>query len=209
MDHSARSLVEWSAASRPKSGETVSGDAYLATHVGDTALIAVVDGLGHGTEAAEVANTAVAVVESHATESLSELVRWCHSALRGTRGVVMTLASIDCANGTLTWLGVGNVSAVLLRANPTHHRARDVREHLVLRGGVVGQKVPLVVPATLKVSSGDTLVIATDGIQWNAQNEALPRGNPDSMAQRLVDGSKPTDDALVVVARLCDPDDNR
>jgi serine phosphatase RsbU (regulator of sigma subunit) len=197
MDHASRSLIDWGAAVRPCAGETESGDGYLVTRTGTAALIAVVDGLGHGPEAAVAARTALAVIESHAGETLSELLRWCHAALRNTRGVVITLAAIDTRNGTLTWVGVGNVVGALVRA----HNGGS-RESLVLRGGVIGDRVTHVTPTTLPIFPGDTLVFATDGVRWDPHAGAVPTGKPDDVARRLLDqNASDTDDALVVVAR--------
>ena len=59
------------------------------------------------------------------------LTRW-HETLVRTRGVVMGLASFKAVEGTMTWVGVGNVRGLLLRATG----GRD--ESLLTRGGVVG-----------------------------------------------------------------------
>jgi len=47
-----------------------------------------------------------------------------------TRGVVLSLASIDPAHGMMTWLGVGNVQGVLMRANAKNGNGQ---ESLLLR----------------------------------------------------------------------------
>src|SRR5437773_929428 len=78
-------------------GETESGDLHLVKSVGSGVLAAVVDGLGHGAEAASAARAAVAVLERHAGESPLPLLQRCHRALIGTRGVVLSLAFFDGA----------------------------------------------------------------------------------------------------------------
>ena len=59
----------------------------------------------------------------------------CHEALRNTRGVVLSIVSVDLAHGSLRWLGVGNVRALVRRgsAAPGPESAE-----LLLRAGVVG-----------------------------------------------------------------------
>ena len=52
-----------------------------------------------------------------------ELDARCHDRLRATRGVVMSLASLDQERGILTWLGVGNVAGVVFRT-PVHSDQR-------------------------------------------------------------------------------------
>ena len=72
---------------------------------------------------------------SRASHSALLLMKLCHEALHTTRGAVLTLASFNGLDGTVTWLGVGNVDGVLLRADP---KAMPVREYVLLHGGVVG-----------------------------------------------------------------------
>jgi hypothetical protein len=143
-------------------GETESGDQFVAQSIPQGFLVAVVDGLGHGRRAAVVARTAVETVRGHAGESLVSLVERCHKGLRGTRGVVMSLASLSEQGQNLTWLGVGNVRGVLLHAAAGSHRRH---RSLLLRGGVVGYRLPPSLrPTTIPVGRGDTLVVATDGV---------------------------------------------
>ncbi len=71
--------------------------------------MAAVDGLGHGGAAADAAALTIATLENHPDEAPEALVRRCHQLLKGTHGVVMSLASIDAREGMMAWLGVGNV----------------------------------------------------------------------------------------------------
>ena len=50
-----------------------------------------------------------------------------------------SLASFDAAKSVVTWLSVGNVAGILI---PSHHGGERPRSHLVLRGGVVGARLP-------------------------------------------------------------------
>ncbi len=192
-------LLEWSVATRTISGEIECGDAHLVVESPGGALLAVVDGLGHGGEAAIAAREAVATLTRHADEPVVPLLQRCHGQLRATRGVVMTLASFREADATMTWLGVGNVEGLLLRANPA---AIPARESVLLRGGVVGYEIPPLRPATHRVAAGDTLVLATDGIR-SGFAEGLDIAAPprETAAGILARHAKDTDDALVLVAR--------
>src|SRR5512145_2579545 len=99
------------------SGYAESGDQYLVKDVPGGVLVAAIDGLGHGEKAAVAAKAAVATLEQYPQEPLPALVNRCHKRLIGTRGVVMSLALVDFTNRSLTWVGVGNVHGVLLRAD--------------------------------------------------------------------------------------------
>jgi hypothetical protein len=99
----------------------------------------------------------------------------------------------------MTWLGVGNVEGILLRADP---EAQPRREWLMLRGGLVGFDLPRLRPATLRISDGDTLCFATDGIQNGFAEELSVHEVPQRIADRILTRcAKGTDDALVLVAR--------
>src|SRR5438552_14842308 len=77
----APALIEWGVASLALPGEAESGDRHLVKPVGTGVLVAVVDGLGHGAEAASAAKAAVAALERHASESPVPLLERCHRAL--------------------------------------------------------------------------------------------------------------------------------
>jgi hypothetical protein len=161
--------------------------------------VAAIDGLGHGQDAAMAAKIAGATLEVYAGQSVIALVRHCHKALAQTRGVVMSLASIDTVDDTLTWLGIGNVAGVLCRADPA---AGPQKEDLLLRGGGVGYQLPHLSAALIPVARGDTLVFATDGVHSDF-GEGIALGEPPQhLADRLLAKyGKNTDDALVVVLR--------
>src|SRR2546427_31410 len=80
------SLLEWGVATLTLAGQLESGDLHLVREVGGGVLVAVVDGLGHGEEAAAAARLAVTTLDQFAPEPIASLVQRCHEALRGTRG---------------------------------------------------------------------------------------------------------------------------
>src|SRR2546428_5997731 len=113
-------LIEWGVATLALPGQAESGDLHLVKPVGSGVLVAVVDGLGHGAEAATAAQAAVAALERHATESPVALVERCHRALKGTRGAVMSVAVVARPERSMTWLGVRHVGGLLpYRDRPT------------------------------------------------------------------------------------------
>jgi negative regulator of sigma-B (phosphoserine phosphatase) len=192
-------LIEMGVAGRALDGQASSGDLYVVQPLPTGAFVAVVDGLGHGEEAAAVAARAVSALESHADESVIALVRRCHEALRGTRGAVMSLASFSARDNTMTWIGVGNVDGRLLRSRD---RRREAKESLLLRGGVVGVQLPPLGAAVLPVAIGDTLILATDGIHREFDRDVNLGASPQKVADSiLAEHRRPTDDALVLVCR--------
>jgi len=194
-------LIEWGVATLALPGEAQSGDLHLVKPVGTGVLVAVVDGLGHGAEAAAAAQAAVAALERHATESPVPLIERCHRALQGTRGAVMSVAVFGRPDRSITWLGVGNVEGLLLYGDGAA-RSRSARATLATRGGIVGSELPRLHPVALPLAPGDTLIFATDGIREGFADGLSPDAAPQHLAdQILARHGKGTDDALVLVAR--------
>lgn len=190
---------EYAVVGRAFTGERQSGDAALVQATEDGVLIAVIDGLGHGDEAALAANAALSVLREHAGEPLVALLQRCHERLQPTRGAAMVLAMLDVAGATLSWVGVGNVEAVLIASTQDPPRAKLC---LTNRGGVVGYRLPAVETRAVPISSGDLLILATDGIDECFASAAMPQGSPNRLARRILDcHGKATDDALVLVLR--------
>lgn len=199
-DQGIISLLEWGVATQAAAGQTESGDRHLVEPFPDGVLAAVVDGLGHGPHAAAVAETAVGTMEGYVHEPPGSLLERCHRALRSSRGVVMSLASFNTLDGTMTWLGVGNVNGVLLRADSAS--AGRTRELLLPRGGVVGYRLPTLRPVALPVWRGDLLLFITDGIRSSFAQDLKVSDPPQQIADDvLARYGRGTDDALVLVAR--------
>lgn len=181
-------------------GQAETGDRYVVQRVPGGLLMGVIDGLGHGAEAAAAAMAAAATLEHHAHEPLVTVVRRCHERLVGTRGVVLSLASFRTIDRSLAWLGVGNIEGLLLRSNP---RAGTTDGALLLRGGVVGSgRLPELQASVVALEKGDTLVFATDGISSDFAPAIRRKDEPRSIAEAvLARYRRGTDDALVLVAR--------
>jgi serine phosphatase RsbU (regulator of sigma subunit) len=191
--------IEWNAEARPFGGAGACGDVDIVVITERGAVVAVADGLGHGPEAVIAARTAADVIQQRADAAITELITDCHHALRKTRGAALSIAVFACHDGTMTWLGVGNVSAVLARADPS---ARPARHALLLRGGVVGYRLPPLRPEVLPIFPGDTLIMASDGIASAYEHEPMHGRDPKQLARDiLARHGKETDDALVLVAR--------
>jgi negative regulator of sigma-B (phosphoserine phosphatase) len=192
---------DWGVASRPKPGEHVCGDLHVVAPFDGGTLIAVVDALGHGDEAAAAAAVADIALREAPDDSVIGIVKRCHLALRKQRGVVMSLARFDAKPATLTWLGIGNVEGVVLQAPPG---STPVKFRLLNRGGVVGSSLPLLRAEVVDLASGGILTFATDGVDTVFADVMTPDARPaqEIASELLRKHAKPTDDALVLTARL-------
>jgi len=178
--------------------EEESGDLHVVVTFPDGALVCLIDGLGHGHEAAEASRAAEEVLLEHPGEEVLALIERCHLALRKTRGAVMSLASFRPLESTMWWGGVGNVDCLLLRA-PT---STSKGEALALRGGVVGYQLPVLRASSVAVSPGDILVMATDGVSSVFSSAISQEDSAQEIAESVIARfTKGTDDARVVVAR--------
>src|SRR5438094_844454 len=83
METVSTGVIEWAVAELVLPGQTESGDRCLVTAPSEGGLVAVVDGLGHGAEAAGAAKAAVSSLERHAQEPIIQLIRRCHRSLAG------------------------------------------------------------------------------------------------------------------------------
>lgn len=191
-------IAEYGVARFVLPGDGESGDQHLVSCNQGGILIAAIDGIGHGAEAANAAKAAITVLRNGIGEPIISLVMTCHERLRATRGVVLSIASVDVRHGLMTWLGVGNVHGVLVRA-----AKKSTQETLLLRAGVVGDHLPQLQAAVLPVGQGDVLVFATDGIRIGFTGTLSPLENPQRAADRILKAfSNGNDDALVLAMRI-------
>ncbi len=191
--------IETAFATLPLPGQSESGDLCLIKRVGKGTLIAVVDGLGHGEDAASAAHAAVGALDKYSRQPLVDLVQRCHEALVGMRGVVLGLAYLDPQAATMTWLGVGNVGGLLLRADLG---GRPARVSLVPNAGFIGAEQIHATTRSVPLALGDTVVLFSDGIKDGFADGLVLADSPQAIADRVITRQvKGTDDALVLVAR--------
>lgn len=177
-------------ASRPKIGESVNGDAVVV-RVGDgRSLLAVVDALGHGAAAAEVARKATEHLESVPLEAeVRTILTSLHEALRGTRGAAAMVCSIS--KGRLDGCGVGNVEL----------RVTGGQVPVVLSPGVLGGTVRQFRVFQGKLQQRSRMVLFSDGISARFTLESLRKLAPREACDALVtDHGRAHDDATAMIA---------
>lgn len=198
--------VEWAVAQRTLPGQTVSGDRHVALPHHRGLTLAVIDGIGHGPEAAKAADLAADTLRLFPEHSPLTQLNCCHLALGDTRGVVMTLAEFNLRDQTLTLCGVGNVEATLFRA--VSGPGTPAREGALLRGGVVGGQLPAPHASVFPIGAGDILIMVSDGLRMDFSRELATRSHLQHLADHLLDRNfKGTDDGLVLVARFKEQED--
>lgn len=191
--------ITWGVAEAPMVAGTASGDLHVVRQLPEGGVLAaVIDGVGHGNEAAYAARAACRTLNSSSLEDAVSLVGRCHEALKQTRGVVMTLLVLS-QSGAMTWMGVGNIEGVLFRSDAS---GRTHASHVLLRGGVVGDRMPPLRAESVTLQPHDTVILATDGIRPEFSDDLVPGEEPQAIADRILSRfRKGTDDALVLVVR--------
>src|SRR5215212_6444825 len=188
--------VAISVAARPYPGEAVSGDAWQVDWHGSVCRIALVDGLGHGSQAAAAASAALTALTAEPALNPVDAVHCCHDALANTRGAALLVASIDVSRGQLIVAGAGNVEARLCQDGGT--------KHLVTDRGIVGSVLPRLRPVEMALAPAWLLLMYTDGIKRRFDTQPLlePAPSGDGLAQAVLAGwARATDDATVLVAQ--------
>jgi len=156
------SSVEYSFSSSTYPGQTESGDLHIIKDLPSKLLIGVVDGMGHGHEAAIAAKAAVDTLNANSHLSVINLVKLCHEKLKTTRGAVMALASINYKEETLTWISIGNIEGILLRSDP---QVKPAYESIMMCPGVIGYRLTQLYATVVPITKGDMLILSTDGIR--------------------------------------------
>jgi phosphoserine phosphatase RsbX len=188
-------MLDIGVAERPKAGATISGDSYLIKHNGSSALVAVIDGLGGGTAAAEAAKKAYDAIDANGDRPLSMIMQAAHTACMGTRGAVVGLLRLDLDRREAAYVGVGNIGIYVV----SKHAIKPLS-----RNGIVGYRMPTLMEHTASFDNGDTFILFSDGISLRfseapLMNEAL---EPQQLADRILElFGKSIDDATVVVAK--------
>jgi serine phosphatase RsbU (regulator of sigma subunit) len=181
---------------RPKYGHRVGGDAAVVVPAGSGVFAAVVDVLGHGKEAHELAvRMHDDLVAQPSDDVVGRLVR-LHEAYRGSRGAAVGLCFVDPAAGRLRFAGIGNT--VIRRFGESESR-------LVSHDGVVGGTMRTPVEEALALSAGDVIVMYTDGVRSHFNPSDYPRlrtDAPHAVAANIIHRfGKTHDDASCVVLR--------
>lgn len=196
--------LEWAVAGRPAEGQAASGDLATVQVTEHTWVLAVVDGLGHGPAAVDAANRAAQAIEKAQEQPLTSLLASVHRSLQESRGAAATIAVVERDSGVMRWLGVGNVEGIVVRRD---ERARPRNHGVFLHGGVLGKELPqLKQPEGLQLADGDRIAIATDGVRADLAEELERELTVNRLADQILTGATPSDDAVVLVARYRKPD---
>lgn len=162
----ASSAFEVGGVSVPMPGESVCGDAWTSMNDRGRVIVSVVDGLGHGVNAAEAATAAIRTMSDRRSETPLEYLQAMHEAIRHTRGAAATVTMLDLRTAVMNVAGVGNVSASVV--------GHDTIRQAVSLGGILGHGVRQFRQYQYPWASGGLLVVHSDGLQSRWTLDAYP-----------------------------------
>ncbi len=184
-------------ATRPRNPGADNGDAFVVKRWAESALVGIIDGLGHGQFAHRAAQAARQYVEGHFDRPLDQIFRGVGRACRATRGVVMALARFDWERGRLAFASVGNIEVRIFPHSEPFH--------FFIRRGVIGLNAPNAVVTEHPWLPEHMLVLHSDGLRTRWGWKDFPR-LADQPATTLAREflrllAKEEDDATVIVVK--------
>ena len=189
--------LEHYAVVRPLRGERVGGDAAIVHQLENGLFLAIIDVLGHGPEAYEVALVAEKFLAAHHSSDLVSSMEGLHEELRGTRGAAVGLCHLDLEAGQVRYVGVGNTAARKLARRPVRLFSRD---------GVIGENACTPKEQCLQLAMGEVLLLYTDGVSDRFDVEDYPgilRDDLRTVVTTVVRRfGKKHDDAACIAARF-------
>jgi negative regulator of sigma-B (phosphoserine phosphatase) len=184
---------------RPFPGLTANGDAWAVINTPNGYRVAVIDGAGHGPEAAKASQAARLSLEASAQLPLVEGLKRCHTALHGTRGAVLSVLHVS-DDGAMEFAGVGNVEGRIYH-DGSHTPLPPAR-------GLLGMVIPTVRPYVLHVTQPWVAVMFTDGVSQRFMPVKPPTeitGDPQAYVDEIIaTWGRLTDDATVVLVLSSD-----
>ena len=191
--------LERGEAGAPLAGESRSGDLAVFAPYDGGALVATIDGLGHGAAAADAAGGGRGGPR-----------RAPGRPARGPAQALPRRAALDPRRGG----DAGLVRPRQRRAELDRDRQRrgpararrpqrgDSADSPTLFGGVLGWSLPAVRVVRTELAPGDCLVMATDGVAADFGSSLMPGVPAPEQAKRvLASHARGSDDALVVAVR--------
>jgi phosphoserine phosphatase RsbX len=174
-------------------GERVCGDGYTIDQQPDALLVSVVDGLGHGPNAAIAADAFASVVNGNTDMTLSEMMAAANEHLSHTRGAAAALLRITSSTERIDFVGVGNIHLHTVTPEPINP---------VCAPGIVGHRLRKIVPFGFRMPEWGLFALCSDGISSRIEFEAFENLEAQAVAEALLEThGKTYDDATCVVVK--------
>jgi negative regulator of sigma-B (phosphoserine phosphatase) len=188
--------LDYFLAKRPLINENACGDTGIIEEFDDKVFIGIIDVLGHGEEAHELAMICMDFMEKNYRQDLIETMEGLHEHIKGSRGAVAGFCLLDLKTGELEYVGLGNITARKFGSN---------KINIVPRSGIVGYTMSTLRKEKMKLHDGDVLILHTDGVRENFDLEDYPKllgDNAEIIATHIINQfGRQEDDAACIALR--------
>ncbi len=189
--------VQYAIATRPIKGESACGDLGWVKRFDDKLFMAMVDVAGHGPKAEALAIQCKEFFEQHyQTVNLPEIIQALHTAMQGSRGLVVGLCLLDITIGVLYYAGMGNITVKII-GKQSHE--------FVPRDGVVGYQITRPIWESFLLNNEDVVIMHSDGISSGVSKKKYPAiitDDVNTIVNTIINKfSKEHDDVGCVVSR--------
>lgn len=194
------SMPSWGGVCIPIPGEVVSGDAWAVRSDEAGRTMMVVDGLGHGPEAAKVAAQATRLFDKYWRSGPMETLQALHAGLRATRGGAVAVARVEWSPARVRYAGVGNIVGAIATTDARLRR-------MISYNGTIGHTARNIQEQVYPLEQADdaTIIMHSDGIgtSWSlAAYPGLLARHPSLLAAVIYrDYARGRDDATVLVVK--------
>jgi len=180
-------------------GEKVCGDGYYIKYTSKGFMIFLGDGLGHGANAHEAVQLAIKAFRRSVESEPSNILREIHDAVKKSRGLVATIASVDYKSQTWNICGIGNINTRIYMGleNKTY----------TPYNGIIGHNIPRTLKdTTVPYLKHQIMIMHSDGLKtrWNLNDlTSVIKQPPGLIASSLYkDNIRGTDDATILVGKI-------
>lgn len=186
--------LRYGAVSVPLHGEIECGDAWRVIDGPDATALIVVDGLGHGSFAAEAARAGIGAFMVEPLAPPQDIMLRATNAMSSTRGGAAACARI-AHDGTMSYAGIGNIAGNLVSAE----RSQGLASH----NGTLGLPLRRLQQLEYQRVPGSLLIMHSDGLsaRWSFKDRPeILTHHPAVLAALLYrECARSRDDATVVV----------
>jgi phosphoserine phosphatase RsbX len=172
------------------------GDEGIILENEGSLFVALLDALGHGGKAYDVACRARGYIVEHKNEDLPFILKGLNEYMQGSRGLVASLCRIDCKQRIIRFSGIGNI-ATKIHGQNSHS--------FIPREGIVGYLMPSPQEQMVPFGQNDILVLNSDGIKEHfslMDHPDLFTGASHEIAHRMLARLRNRDDASCLVVRF-------
>jgi anti-sigma regulatory factor (Ser/Thr protein kinase) len=188
---------DFGVATRACGNSSLNGDSFVIKKWDESALIAIIDGLGHGQFAHRASQKSREYIEDHYDQPLEDIFRGVDRSCRATRGVVMTIVRFDWLKEKMKIANIGNIAVRVFE--------NSFPMKIVYRRGIIGRNAPKPIVTEHDWQTSSIMILHTDGItsHWGFEDisQSLNKTAMDLAQNLLSKHAKDNDDATVLVVK--------